>query len=206
MERKDLSIMKKILLLLLLVSTTAGANAQWKIGRVKQDFRVSTKYYGGYEFPKYCLIVYSENRNGTVTIYEDGGETVNLKLGTFSNINKYIEFTGYYLADVRDPVDDYVNVRKGPGTNYPILGRLQVGDGILFKKTESNWLKVYAGNDLERWDNGYFYVGLTCLGNFYFYFLKDEIAEYDFINNSIDDKFHFIGYIYKDRVESQYAD
>ena len=202
MERKDLSIMKKILLLLLLVSTTAGANAQWKIGRVKQDFKFYSKCVGDdWSYERKDFIVYSENRNGTVTIYDVGAEAMNMKLGSYSNISKYIDFTGYYIADVNDPVDNYVNVRKGPGTNYPILGRLNVGRGILFKKTDNNWLKVYVPKDcLYKLEDG-FYGGVGSIYEFWYEFERDDNIEKG--NNNIEDKYSFIGYIYKDRVKSQ---
>ena len=188
--------MKKVLVLLALVLSTVCANAQWKVGRVKQDFKVFSKFYDADEhFSKDFFVVYSDNRNGTVTIYDycEG----NCVLGTFSNINKYIEFTGYYYAEVTDPVDDYVNVRKGPGTKYPVVGKLGTGWDILFQKTESNWLKVYSLFD-GYYDDGYFENGVG----------------FDVLFTIVDDwkrtgkpkDFHFLGYVYKNRLKTPIID
>ena len=54
----------------------------------------------------------------------------------------YVKFSGFYAGITTDPVDDYVNVRKGPGTNYPVVTTLNVPEPILYKKTGS-WVKVY---------------------------------------------------------------
>ena len=44
---------------------------------------------------------------------------------------------------VTDPVDNYVNVRSGPGTKYRIVTTLTVGNEVFFEDSESSWLKVY---------------------------------------------------------------
>ena len=36
-----------------------------------------------------------------------------------------------------------VNIRKGPGTNYAIDGRLDVGEKVLYIPVNSNWVKIY---------------------------------------------------------------
>lgn len=59
-----------------------------------------------------------------------------------------------YSGYITDPVDNYVNVRKGPGTNYGIVTRLYVGDFVYYSKTNSNWVKVY--NSSKRY-LGYVY-------------------------------------------------
>jgi uncharacterized protein YgiM (DUF1202 family) len=42
-----------------------------------------------------------------------------------------------------DPEDSYVNIRRGPGTNYAISGRLNVGTTVLYRYDNENWVKVY---------------------------------------------------------------
>ena len=42
-----------------------------------------------------------------------------------------------------DPEDSYVNIRRGPGTNYAISGRLNVGTTVLYRYVNENWVKVY---------------------------------------------------------------
>lgn len=44
-----------------------------------------------------------------------------------------------------DPVDDYVNVRSGKGTNHSILQRLDVGTIVLYEPGHK-WVKVYDTN------------------------------------------------------------
>lgn len=52
----------------------------------------------------------------------------------------------YHEGYIVDPVDDYVNIRKGPGTNYSIVGRLDTYTDVYYTTTGSNWYKVYDGN------------------------------------------------------------
>ena len=35
-----------------------------------------------------------------------------------------MKFSGYYIGEIVDPVDNYVNVEKGPGTSYPVVRRV----------------------------------------------------------------------------------
>lgn len=44
-----------------------------------------------------------------------------------------------------DPVDSYVNVRRGPGTNYAIATQLDVGTTVYYERG-SKWVKVYDLN------------------------------------------------------------
>jgi len=178
--------MKKTLLLLLLILATTGANAQWKLAKFKQNFHPSqaSSYF---EFEKGSWIAYSENKNGTVHLYRTAPEDGIEDWGTIpkSMANKYLEFTGYYVGQVRDPIDDYVNVRKGPGTNYPVVGKCHTGDYIYFMKTENNWLKVYTVRSVV-----------------------DFVTDVGFLNLPIhlepdyDDVLIFLGYMYKDRVKT----
>ena len=59
----------------------------------------------------------------------------------------YVRFSGFYVGTITDPVDNYVNVREGPGTNYPIVQTVDVGDLYRFQKTNSNWVKLYDGDE-----------------------------------------------------------
>lgn len=44
-----------------------------------------------------------------------------------------------------DPRDNYVNVRKGPGTKYAIVSQLWVGTSVYYEGS-SGWVKVYNKN------------------------------------------------------------
>lgn len=122
--------MKKALLLLLLISATVGADAQWKLAKFKQNLDPSSNDDDEYE--KGNWIAYSENRNGTIHLYDNAPEDGITDWGNYPNsiANKYLDFSGYYVGQVRDLVDDFVNVRKGPGTNYPVVGKYHVGEYI----------------------------------------------------------------------------
>ena len=51
--------------------------------------------------------------------------------------------SAYEKGYIVDPDDDYVNVRKGPGTNYEIVCHLPVSTDVYFEKSNSKWVKVY---------------------------------------------------------------
>ena len=135
--------MKKILLSLLLIASTLTAQAQWKVGRATK----SMDYYN-LSIDKDSYYVYTENGDGTITIYvSDFDLSANEWIVALSPVSANIEFADYYYGEVTDPKDDYVNIRKGPGTNYPIVEKNDVGDYICYQKTNGTWLKVY---DFER--------------------------------------------------------
>lgn len=50
-----------------------------------------------------------------------------------------------YIAVVHDE-DGYTNIRRGPGTSHPIVGRVKDGSYILYSGSPVNdaWLKVYS--------------------------------------------------------------
>ena len=52
----------------------------------------------------------------------------------------------FFSGRITDPTDYYVNIRKGPGTNYAITGRLDIGTFVYYTPTNSNWVKVYSRN------------------------------------------------------------
>lgn len=58
---------------------------------------------------------------------------------------------GYQSGYITDPVDDYVNVREGPGTNYSILSTLDIDDEVYYTQGNGNWRQVY--------DTDYNYLG-----------------------------------------------
>ena len=54
--------------------------------------------------------------------------------------------SNYHEGYIVDPVDSYVNVRKGPGTSYAIVGQLDNNTSVYYTTTGSNWYKVYDDN------------------------------------------------------------
>lgn len=131
--------MKRFYLSLSLLLISFCSFAQWKVGKVTKDM----DYYN-FVKKKGTFVPYSDNHNGTITVYDYGYED---NMIGYSPLEKNLEFSGYFFADVKDPRDDYVNIRKGPGTNYPIVQRLCVGQHIYFQKTNTNWLKVFEYED-----------------------------------------------------------
>ena len=115
-------------------------------------------------------LYYTPQKNGWSLVYS--GVKSNTFMGYMhtSRISKidpnysdsYSTNTYYEEGYIVDPVDNYVNVRKGPGISYSIVGRLDTYTDILFTRTESNWYKVY--------DENYNYLG---------YVFHDRIMQYD---------------------------
>lgn len=70
-------------------------------------------------------------------------------------VNPNSKPTSYYKKGyVVDPVDSYVNLRKGPNTSSSIVGRLNIGTDIYYIQTSSGWYKAY---DLDYNYLGYIY-------------------------------------------------
>ena len=63
-----------------------------------------------------------------------------------SSSNSSCSNRNYHEGYIVDPVDNYVNIRKGPGINYAIVGRLNTYTDVYYTTTGSNWYKVYDGN------------------------------------------------------------
>ena len=64
----------------------------------------------------------------------------------------YVKFSGFYVCDITDPTDNYVNVRKGPGTNYPVVRKVytyewkcdhEAPEWYLYKRTKNGWWELY---------------------------------------------------------------
>lgn len=139
--------MKRILLFCILVFVAVSSmNAQ-------------NRFYTG-KGPTY----YGYSKNGTGFLYKkDKQGRVYLGDGaefTGPYPSNYMKFSGYYVGEIVDPKDNYVNIRKGPGTNYPVVTRVYTADYVrdtetysddlqhsgrfFYQKTNSNWYKIYS--------------------------------------------------------------
>ena len=186
--------MKRIFFFMLLIASALNTNAQCKIGRVKESF--SPKWDSHWQdnnpwnYKKSTYLLYKESNNNTkISIYFRNGRDEGYAIyGTYpaSYIKRYVEFTGFYMGEITDPRDNYVNIRKGPGTNYAIVRTVDVGSIIYYKKTDSNWLEVY-GVKYEDFD---------------IFSMVDD--PHYFEDNEFDKKI-FVGYIYKDRVKMMWC-
>lgn len=162
--------MKRFLFMLLLVSFAVGASAQWRIGYARRDFEGNRK---GEE------VYYKQKGKGKITLICMPDKAY-YDCGTFPA--DYVEFSGYYIGEVTDPVDNYVNIRKGPGTQYPVVDRIDTNYLIIFKYTNTNWLEVYVDDEQAAELS---YKMKWCLHKDY-------------------RKLVFKGYIYKNRVKETY--
>ncbi len=95
--------------------------------------------------------VYSGAKSGTYMGYMSTSRIVRVNPNSPSDGAPVRNLMSGYITD---PKDGYVNIRKGPGTNYAIVGRLDVGTYVYYSAGSSNWLKVY---DRGRRFLGYVY-------------------------------------------------
>lgn len=149
--------MKKFISLILMIASTITVQAQWKVGRCTK-----TMDYYNLSVNKDSYYIYSENGDGTATIYVlDYDLSANEWMDALSPVQNNFEFADYYFGEVTDPKDDYVNVRKGPGTNYPVVQKVDVGDYLCFQKTNGSWLKVYEfeRNSAESLSGSFLFLG-----------------------------------------------
>ena len=133
--------MKKLLTLIFLFSIFLSVNAQSRLGYLTRNY----SYYN-YNYKKGESVYYKPAGKGKVRIW--GASEWEKAIP-----ESYVKFSGYYAGTITDPVDDYVNVRSGPGTNYPIVTTVDVCEPWLYKKTNTNWVKLYSNR--------------TCIGYIY---------------------------------------
>ncbi len=148
--------MKKLFILFLFISMSLGVSAQWRVCRANRDILGSSGYSKGeINIAKGDYCGYKKNRNGTIDLYcvYAEGQVYSAEHYPSKYIN-YLQFTDFYIAEITDPVDDYVNVRRGKGTNYPIVGQLEVGQFCFVKDLDNNWVKIYDyTEDLRGYDS-----------------------------------------------------
>ena len=97
------------------------------------------------------LIFYTPMSNGWSKVYEQDDivtfigymSTSRIQRVNISEMSDPPEEYGLKLGKIVDPEDSYVNIRKGPGTNYAIVGRLNIGTQVLYKPVNSKWMKIY---------------------------------------------------------------
>ena len=153
--------MKRLFFSLALMLSALAVSAQQFYGRVSDpdgytnirrgpstSYPIVRRYYSG-EYLYYTpqsngwSKVYSGARSSTYMGYMHTSRIRNVNPNRGSGKSSS---SGYYSGYITDPVDNYVNIRKGPGTNYAIIGRLNVGTFVYYTKTGSNWYKVYNRN------------------------------------------------------------
>lgn len=124
-------------MLLLAVMALISVSAQTRWGYFTRDY----DYYKNGEG-----VMYQMGRNGKVLLPEGAEFGIPVPAS-------YVKFSGFYVVEIVDPVDNYVNIRKGPGTNYSITRRVHTYDWCcdheqperwLVKKKKSNWWELYT--------------------------------------------------------------
>lgn len=130
-----------ILFLTMMVGIT-NASAQTYYGYL-------TKNVDGYR--KGEAVMYQKTRSGKIQL-PGGAEYGGAYPATI------VQFSGYYIGEIIDPVDNYVNVRKGPGTQYPVVRKVHTKEWCIehemdssltdsgrfyYQKTSNNWWKLY---------------------------------------------------------------
>lgn len=96
-------------------------------------------------------LVYSGDKASTYMGYMHTSRIIKINPNQGSSYN-YNSSSGsspssnYHEGYIVDPVDNYVNIRKGPGTNYAIVGRLDTYTDVYYTTTSTNWHKVYDRN------------------------------------------------------------
>lgn len=154
--------MKRILFALVALATTMTVSAQQYYGKVvdpdgytniRRNPSTSSPIVRRYNSGDY--LYYTPVANGWSKVYS--GARSNTYMG-YMNTSRILRVNpnGSYdsspadyelrLGCITDPRDNYVNMRKGPGTKYAIVGRLYVGDQIYYMSTGSGWYKVYNDN------------------------------------------------------------
>jgi uncharacterized protein YgiM (DUF1202 family) len=155
-------ILKKLFLLALLfgLSSTVSIDAQQYYGRVSDpdgytnirtgasvNSPITRRYYSGY------YLYYTPMKNGWSKVYSGARSNTFMGYMHTSRIVRVNPNSGYssstYTSNglrrgtIVDPRDNYVNVRKGPGTNYSIVTCLYVGTTVYYQGSSSNWVRVY---------------------------------------------------------------
>lgn len=152
--------MKNILFSLMFLMSAVTVNAQRYYGRVSDpdgytnirrsattSSAIVRRYYSG-DYLYYTPLsngwskVYSGAKSNTFMGYMHTSRIVKVNPnGGYSSSS-----TNYRSGYITDPTDSYVNVRRGPGTNYAIASRLNVGAFVYYTKYSKTWYKVYNKN------------------------------------------------------------
>ena len=154
--------MKKIAALaLIMVASALGVNAQQYYGRVQDkdgytNIRrgASTNSPIARQYQSGDYLYYTPQSNGWSKVYS--GKSANTFMG-YMHTSRIVKVNPNQSSSsssatsnkrrgiIVDPVDNYVNVRKGPSTNHAIATQLTVGTTVYYEGS-SKWVKVYDTN------------------------------------------------------------
>jgi hypothetical protein len=177
--------MKRFLLLSFVIMSSICANAQWKIG--KMTFKNYFLYLGGtmeepyYDEDRVIYFPYTENSDGTCTEY--GLDIFWEPFSRSSAFFQHVEFTGYYMADTFNSKRRNISIRKGPGPKFPVAGKIDSNNTIVYQETDNDWLKVYSQEEYTDKSKGLYSTSIN-------------------IEVFSPDNLIYLGYIHKDNVKS----
>ena len=137
-------MMKRIFLSLAVIMTSLAVNAQQYYGRVndpdgyvniRRGASINSAIVRRYNSGDY--LYYTPLSNGWSEVYT--GQNSNTFMG-------YMSTSRIVRVNPNSPKDNYVNVRRGPGTNYAISSRLNLGKFVYYQPAGNGWAKVYDSN------------------------------------------------------------
>ena len=149
--------MKRIIFSLFVMMAAITVSAQKYYGRVSDpdgytnirrgpstSSSIVRRYYSGdylYYTPQTSgwSKVYSGAKSNTFMGYMHTSRIVKVNPNG-GNSSSTVNYRSGYIVD---PTDDYVNIRRGPGTSYAIARQMSVGTPIYYTKYNSKWYKVY---------------------------------------------------------------
>ena len=158
--------MKKILFTLVALLSTIAVSAQQYYGRVQDpdgytnirrgpgvNYPIVRRYQSGdylYYTPQSngWSKVYSGDRNSTYMGYMATSRIRRVNPNSGSDYGYSAPASEFRSGYIVDPVDNYVNVRRGPGMDYAIVSRLNVGTFVYYKPSSSGWVKTYNRNKI----------------------------------------------------------
>ena len=154
-----------ILLSLVMFLSVLTMNAQTYYGRVQDKDGYSnirsgpsTKNTIVRQYKSGDYLYYTPLKNGWSKVYSSKSSNsfmgyMHSSLIKRVNTNPSSSLSVGYIVD---PEDNYVNVRRGPGTNYAISSRLDVGTQVYYSPVNAKWCKVY-----DSYQNYLGYVSLS---------------------------------------------
>ena len=109
-----------------------------------------------------------------VQVVENGGDIIGVL--TVDDWASAVELPPIRYDYVISKVNEFVNVREGPGTEYKIIGKLRLKSYGRILEREENWTKITSG-DVEGWvHNDYLYMDEEAIA---------LVAEWDVFNVTI---------------------
>ena len=154
-HQKNITMKRLFLFAMVTLLSVLTMNAQQYYGRVQDSDGYTnirrgpgTNYAIVRQYNSGDYLYYTPQKNGWSKVYSAKNANSFMGYMSTSRIVKVNPNSGYdgdaFLSGViTDPTDSYVNVRRGPGTNYAISSRLDVGTRIYYVRTGTGWVKVY---------------------------------------------------------------